>query len=243
MSANGQVVVATDLTRRYGQGDAAVDALAGVSTGFERGRFTAIMGPSGSGKSTLMHILAGLDTPTTGTVELDGVDITHLDDGELTKLRRDKLGFVFQFFNLLPVLTAEENILLPLSIAGRKPDQEWLDRLVQTVGLDDRRTHRPSELSGGQQQRVAVARALLSKPAVVFADEPTGNLDSKASADVLRLLRQAVDDFGQTVIMVTHEAHAAAYADRLVVLRDGKVAHDGDAGREGDILELMKAVA
>ena len=243
MSANGQVVVATDLTRRYGQGDAAVDALAGVSTGFERGRFTAIMGPSGSGKSTLMHILAGLDTPTTGTVELDGVDLTHLDDGELTKLRRDKLGFVFQFFNLLPVLTAEENILLPLSIAGRKPDQEWLDRLVQTVGLDDRRTHRPSELSGGQQQRVAVARALLSKPAVVFADEPTGNLDSKSSAEVLELLRQAVDEFGQTVIMVTHEAHAAAYADRLVVLRDGKVAHDGDAGREGDILELMKAVA
>ena len=242
MSANGQVVVATDLTRRYGQGDAAVDALAGVSTGFERGRFTAIMGPSGSGKSTLMHILAGLDTPTTGTVELDGVDITHLDDGELTKLRRDKLGFVFQFFNLLPVLTAEENILLPLSIAGRKPDQEWLDRLVQTVGLDDRRTHRPSELSGGQQQRVAVARALLSKPAVVFADAPTGNLDSKSSAEVLELLRQAVDEFGQTVIMVTHDPAAAAHADRLITLRDGMLVQDGAPGSADDVIELMKQI-
>ena len=242
MSANGQVVVATDLTRRYGQGDAAVDALAGVSTGFERGRFTAIMGPSGSGKSTLMHILAGLDTPTTGTVELDGVDITHLDDGELTKLRRDKLGFVFQFFTLLPVLTAEENILLPLSIAGRKPDQEWLDRLVQTVGLDDRRTHRPSELSGGQQQRVAVARALLSKPAVVFADEPTGNLDSKSSAEVLELLRQAVDEFGQTVIMVTHDPAAAAHADRLITLRDGMLVQDGAPGSADDVIELMKQI-
>ena len=242
MSANGQVVVATDLTRRYGQGDAAVDALAGVSTGFERGRFTAIMGPSGSGKSTLMHILAGLDTPTTGTVELDGVDITHLDDGELTKLRRDKLGFVFQFFNLLPVLTAEENILLPLSIAGRKPDQEWLDRLVQTVGLDDRRTHRPSELSGGQQQRVAVARALLSKPAVVFADEPTGTLDSKSSAEVLELLRQAVDEFGQPVIMVTHDPAAAAHADRLITLRDGMLVQDGAPGSADDVIELMKQI-
>ena len=179
MSANGQVVVANDVSRRYGEGDAAVDALVGISTGFERGRFTAIMGPSGSGKSTLMHILAGLDRPTSGTVNLDGQEITGLDDGELTKLRRDKLGFVFQFFNLLPVLTAEENLVLPLSIAGRKPDREWLDQLIETVGLEDRRTHRPSELSGGQQQRVAVARALVSKPAVVFADEPTGNLDSK----------------------------------------------------------------
>ena len=242
MSANGQVVVATDLTRRYGEGDAAVDALAGVSTGFERGRFTAIMGPSGSGKSTLMHILAGLDTPTSGQVELDGVDITHLDDGELTKLRRDKLGFVFQFFNLLPVLTAEENILLPLSIAGRKPDREWLDRLVRTVGLDDRRTHRPAELSGGQQQRVAVARALLSKPAVVFADEPTGNLDSKSSTEVLELLRQAVDEFGQTVIMVTHDPAAAAHADRLITLRDGKLVQDGAPGSADDVIELMKQI-
>jgi putative ABC transport system ATP-binding protein len=237
---NGQVVVATDLTRRYGEGDAAVDALAGVSTGFERDRFTAIMGPSGSGKSTLMHILAGLDKPTSGSVELDGVEITRLDDGELTQLRRDKLGFVFQFFNLLPVLTAEENLVLPLSIAGRKPDRQWVDQLVRTVGLEDRRTHRPSELSGGQQQRVAVARALVSKPAVVFADEPTGNLDSKASADVLQLLRQAVDEFGQTVIMVTHDPVAAAHADRLITLRDGQLVQDGAPGSAADVIELMK---
>jgi putative ABC transport system ATP-binding protein len=242
VSLNGQVVVATDLTRRYGQGDAAVDALAGVSTGFERDRFTAIMGPSGSGKSTLMHILAGLDKPTTGTVELDGVEITGLDDGELTRLRRDKLGFVFQFFNLLPVLSAEENLVLPLSIAGRKPDREWVDQLIRTVGLEDRRTHRPAELSGGQQQRVAVARALVSKPAVVFADEPTGNLDSKASEDVLALLRQAVDGFGQTVIMVTHDPGAAAHADRLVTLRDGKLVHDAAPGSADDVIELMKQI-
>jgi putative ABC transport system ATP-binding protein len=233
-------VVATDLTRRYGEGDAAVDALAGVSTAFERDRFTAIMGPSGSGKSTLMHILAGLDKPTGGSVTLDGVEITGLDDGELTKLRRDKLGFVFQFFNLLPVLTAEENLVLPLSIAGRKPDQQWVEQLIQTVGLAERRTHRPAELSGGQQQRVAVARALVSKPAVVFADEPTGNLDSKASADVLQLLRQAVDEFGQTVIMVTHDPVAAAHADRLITLRDGKLVQDGAPGSADDVIELMK---
>ena len=242
MSANGPVVVATDIHRRYGEGDTAVDALDGVTTSFERDRFTAIMGPSGSGKSTLMHILAGLDKPTSGTVELDGVEITGLDDGELTQLRRDKLGFVFQFFNLLPVLTAEENILLPLSIAGRKPDQEWLDRLDDTVGLGDRRTHRPSELSGGQQQRVAVARALLSKPAVVFADEPTGNLDSKSSQEVLALLRQAVDEFGQTVIMVTHDPAAAAHADRLITLRDGKLVQDGAPGSADDVIELMKQI-
>jgi putative ABC transport system ATP-binding protein len=233
-------VVATDLTRRYGEGDAAVDALAGVSTAFERDRFTAIMGPSGSGKSTLMHILAGLDKPTGGSVQLDGVEITGLDDGKLTELRRDKLGFVFQFFNLLPVLTAEENLVLPLSIAGRKPDRAWVEQLIQTVGLADRRTHRPSELSGGQQQRVAVARALVSKPAVVFADEPTGNLDSKASADVLNLLRQSVDEFGQTVIMVTHDPVAAAHADRLITLRDGKLVQDGAPGSADDVIELMK---
>jgi putative ABC transport system ATP-binding protein len=242
MSVNGQVVEATGVSRRYGEGDAAVDALVDVSTGFERGRFTAIMGPSGSGKSTLMHILAGLDTPTAGTVLLDGEEITGLDDGELTKLRREKLGFVFQFFNLLPVLTAEENLVLPLSIAGRKPDPQWVDQLIRTVGLEDRRTHRPAELSGGQQQRVAVARALVSKPAVVFADEPTGNLDSKASADVLRLLRQAVDEFGQTVIMVTHDPAAAAHADRLITLRDGRVVQDGAPGSADDVIELMKQV-
>jgi len=228
---NGQVVEAFDLSRRYGEGAAAVDALVDVTTGFERGRFVAIMGPSGSGKSTLMHILAGLDKPTSGTVILDGEEITSLNDSELTELRRDKLGFVFQFFNLLPVLTAEENLVLPLSIAGRKPDREWVERLMRTVGLEDRRTHRPSELSGGQQQRVAVARALVSKPTVVFADEPTGNLDSKASDDVLLLLRQAVDEFGQTVIMVTHDPAAAAHADRLLVLRDGQIVSDGPPDR------------
>ena len=238
-----QIVVGTDLHRRYGEGHAAVDALAGVTTSFERGRFSAIMGPSGSGKSTLMHILAGLDRPTAGTVQIDGVDITALDDGDLTKLRRDKLGFIFQFFNLIPVLTAEENIVLPLSIAGRKPDEEWLAQLIQTVGLGDRRTHRPAELSGGQQQRVAVARALISKPAVVFADEPTGNLDSKASEEVLQLLRHSVDDFGQTVVMVTHDPEAASHADRLVVLRDGRVVHDAQAGTADEVIELMKSVA
>ncbi|HEY7454964.1 MAG TPA: ABC transporter ATP-binding protein [Thermoleophilaceae bacterium] len=237
------IVTAVDVHRRYGEGHAAVDALAGVSVGFERGRFSAIMGPSGSGKSTLMHILAGLDRPTAGTVMLDGDEITQLDDGDLTKLRRDKLGFVFQFFNLIPVLTAEENMLLPLSIAGRKPDDEWYGRLVETVGLGDRLTHRPAELSGGQQQRVAVARALVSRPAVVFADEPTGNLDSRASEEVLHLLRTAVDEFNQTVVMVTHDPEAASYADRLVVLRDGLVVHDGDAGSTEQVIELMKDVA
>jgi putative ABC transport system ATP-binding protein len=237
------IVTATDVRRRYGEGDAAVDALAGVTTAFDRGRYSAIMGPSGSGKSTLMHILAGLDRPTSGSVELDGVEITALDDADLTRLRRDKLGFIFQFFNLIPVLTAEENIVLPLSIAGKRPDEEWLRRLVDTVGLADRLTHRPAELSGGQQQRVAVARALISKPAVVFADEPTGNLDSKSSEEVLRLLRQSVDDLGQSVVMVTHDPEAASYADRLVVLRDGRIVHDADAGTAEQVIELMKEVA
>jgi putative ABC transport system ATP-binding protein len=237
------IVTATAVRRRYGEGATAVDALAGVSVAFERGRYSAIMGPSGSGKSTLMHILAGLDRPTGGSVVLDGVDITELDDGDLTRLRRDKLGFIFQFFNLLPVLTAEENIVLPLSIAGERVDPEWLRRLVDTVGLADRLTHRPAELSGGQQQRVAVARALVSKPAVVFADEPTGNLDSKSSEEVLRMLRQSVDELGQTVVMVTHDPEAAAYADRLIVLRDGLVVHDAAAGTADDVIELMKEVA
>jgi putative ABC transport system ATP-binding protein len=220
-----------------------VDALRGVSIDFSEGRFTAIMGPSGSGKSTLMNILAGLDRPTSGTVTLDGTDITKLDDGKLTQLRRDKLGFVFQFFNLLPVLTAEENIVLPLSIAGRDPDKQWLDQLIATIGLDDRRTHRPSQLSGGQQQRVAIARALASKPAVIFADEPTGNLDSKASDDVLELLRRAVDEFDQTVVMVTHDAHAASFADQLVVLVDGQIVEDREAPDADAILDIMKSVA
>jgi len=239
-SSDGTIVQAREVSRRYGEGDAAVDALSDVSVEFQRDRFTAIMGPSGSGKSTLMHILAGLDSPTGGTVLVDGTEITGLDDAELTELRRDKLGFVFQFFNLLPVLTAEENLVLPLSIAGRKPDQAWLDQLVKAVGIEDRLTHRPSELSGGQQQRVAVARALVSKPAVVFADEPTGNLDSKASEDVLKLLRQAVDEFDQTVIMVTHDPEAATYADRLLTLRDGRIVSDAAPGTVDEVIELMK---
>jgi putative ABC transport system ATP-binding protein len=239
----GATIVATvDLHRRYGEGPAAVDALAGVSVAIRRGEYTAIMGASGSGKSTLMHLMAGLDTPTSGTVTLDGVQLAELDDRRLTELRRDKVGFVFQAFNLLPVLTAEENLVLPLTIAGRKPDSEWLESLLQAVGLGDRRKHRPSELSGGQQQRVAVARALVSKPAVVFADEPTGNLDSAASNEVLALLRRAVDDFDQTVVMVTHDPAAAAYADRLIVLADGRVAHDGEAGTAEGVLDVMKAV-
>jgi putative ABC transport system ATP-binding protein len=237
------IVTATDVRRRFGEGDAAVNALAGVSVGFERGRFSAIMGPSGSGKSTLMHILAGLDRPTSGTVTIDSVDLTGLDDAALTRLRRDKLGFVFQFFNLIPVLTAEENVVLPLSIAGAKPDPDWIERLITTVGLGDRRTHRPAELSGGQQQRVAVARALASKPAVIFADEPTGNLDSRSSEEVLQLLRQSVDELGQSVVMVTHDPEAASHADRLIVLRDGLVVHDAQAGSADEVIELMKEVA
>lgn len=236
----GAIVAAKDLRRRFGEGDAAVDALDGVTVEFEPSRFNAIMGPSGSGKSTLMHILAGLDRPTSGSVMIEGQEISGLSDKELTRLRRDKLGFVFQAFNLLPVLTAEENILLPLTIAGDKPDRAWVDELINIVGLDDRRTHRPAELSGGQQQRVAVARALVSRPAVVFADEPTGNLDSKSGQDVLDLLRRAVDDFGQTVVMVTHEPDAAAYADRLLTLRDGRLVHDTTPGSPEDVIELLK---
>jgi putative ABC transport system ATP-binding protein len=223
------IVAAHEITRRYGEGEAAVDALRGVSVGIAPGEFAAIMGPSGSGKSTLMHILAGLDRPTGGTVEIDGSDLSELDDARLTELRRDRVGFVFQAFNLLPVLSALENIVLPLEIAGRRPDQEWIDRLIDTIGIRDRLTHRPAELSGGQQQRVAVARALASRPAVIFADEPTGNLDSSASEEVLGLLRHAVDEFGQTVIMVTHEQHAAAFADRVLEMADGLIV--GDRGR------------
>jgi putative ABC transport system ATP-binding protein len=237
------IVSATGVTRVFGEGEAAVRALDGISVDFPAGRFTAIMGPSGSGKSTLMHILAGLDRPTEGTVVLDGVELQRLDDRGLTELRRDKVGFVFQSFNLLPVLTAEENILLPLSIAGRKPDRQWIERLVDTVRLSDRLTHRPSELSGGQQQRVAVARALASRPAVVFADEPTGNLDSKSSTELLELLRRSVDEFGQTIIMVTHDAGAASYADRLLLLGDGRIVHDGRAQSPEAVLDLIKAVA
>jgi putative ABC transport system ATP-binding protein len=236
------IVSALHLSRTFGEGDAAVHALTDVSVDFPTGGFTAIMGPSGSGKSTLMHLLAGLDSPTSGTVAVDGTELSGLKDGELTRLRRDKLGFVFQGFNLVPVLDAEENILLPLTLAGREPDREWFDLLVATVGITDRLTHRPSELSGGQQQRVAVARALIHKPAVVFADEPTGNLDSKASADLLELLRRAADEFGQTIVMVTHDANAASYADRLIVLVDGRIVRDEGAGDAEAVLELMKSV-
>jgi putative ABC transport system ATP-binding protein len=241
-NASRTLVEANDLSRRYGQGEAAVDALSDVTVRFPASRFAAIMGPSGSGKSTLMHILAGLDRPTAGTVRLADVELAGLDDKRLTELRRDKIGFIFQTFNLLPVLNAEENILLPLSIAGRDPDREWLERLVETVGIGDRLEHRPAELSGGQQQRVAIARALVSRPAVVFADEPTGNLDSKASGDVLELLRHAVDDFEQTVVMVTHDAHAASYADRLLVLADGRIVHDSPSVTTDEALDLMKAI-
>jgi putative ABC transport system ATP-binding protein len=237
------IVSTTELRRVYGEGETAVHALRGVTLGFPSGQFAAIMGPSGSGKSTLMHLLAGLDRPTAGSVVVDGSELANLDDKALTRLRRDRLGFVFQAYNLVPVLSAEENILLPLTLAGRKPDKEWLDRLIAAVGLGDRLDHRPSELSGGQQQRVAVARALIHRPAVVFADEPTGNLDSASSDEVLGLLRQAVDEFDQTVIMVTHDAHAASVADRIVVLNDGQIVHDGGAESTEGVLDLMKAVA
>ena len=241
--ADRPIVSASAVTRTFGEGDAAVRALDGVSIDLPQGAFTAIMGPSGSGKSTLMHILAGLDRPTSGTVTVDGVDLAELDDGELTELRRDKVGFVFQFFNLLPVLSAEENILLPLSLAGRDPDRERFDRLVDAVGLRDRLSHRPSELSGGQQQRVAIARALVSSPAVVFADEPTGNLDSNSSDEILALMRRAVDEFGQTIVMVTHDPNAAATADRVVVLVDGRIVEDARPSSPDQVLDLMKQVA
>ena len=236
----GGIVVARDVTRVYGEGEAAVRALDGVDAAFAAGRFTAIMGPSGSGKSTLMHILAGLDRPTSGSVVLDGVELTGLDDRALTQLRRDRVGFVFQSFNLLPVLTARENIELPLKIAGREPDAAWLDRVIDAVDIRSRLTHRPSELSGGQQQRVAVARALASRPAVVFADEPTGNLDSKSGQDVLGLLRRSVEEFGQTIVMVTHDPSAAAIADALLLLADGRVVHDGAAGSVAEVIDQMK---
>jgi putative ABC transport system ATP-binding protein len=237
------IVSTAELRKVYGEGETAVQALRGVTVALPSGQFAAIMGPSGSGKSTLMHLLAGLDRPTAGSVVVDGAELANLDDRALTRLRRDRLGFVFQAFNLVPVLSAEENIMLPLTLAGKKPDREWLTTLIDAVGLGDRLTHRPSELSGGQQQRVAVARALIHRPAVVFADEPTGNLDSKSSDEVLALLRQAVDEFGQTVVMVTHDAHAASVADRIVVLSDGRVVHDGAGETTEGVLDLMKAVA
>ncbi len=233
-------VRAVDLRKTYGSGDNAVHALDGVSVDFVAGRFTAVMGPSGSGKSTLMHVTAGLDTATSGQVLVGDTDLTTLKDKALTRLRRDRIGFVFQQFNLVPTLTAEENITLPLALAGRTADAEWLARIVDVVGLADRLTHRPPELSGGQQQRVAVARALVARPEVVFADEPTGNLDSRSGAEVLAFLRRSVDDMGQTVVMVTHDAVAAAYADRVLFLADGKVVGDLVAPTSQRVLDFLK---
>ena len=234
-------VQARGLVRRYGDGDAAVEALRGVDLAVPRGQFCAVMGPSGSGKSTLLHHLAGLDTPTSGTVLLDGHDLSSLKDDALTKLRRDRVGFVFQAFNLLPTLSAEENVTLPLALAGRRPDPARLEDVLRRVGLIDRRHHRPVALSGGQQQRVAVARAILGDPAVLFADEPTGNLDSAAGAAVLALLREAVDSLGQTIVMVTHDAHAAAAADRVVILADGRVVADlRDPASEDEVAAALR---
>jgi len=236
-------VAAVDLVKVYGNGDTAVRALDGVTVGFTRAQFTAIMGPSGSGKSTLMHCLAGLDTATSGQALLGGTDLTRQSDRVLTKVRRERIGFVFQSFNLLPQLTAEQNILLPLELAGRKPDRQLFSHLTESLGITGRLSHRPSELSGGQQQRVAVARALVSRPEVVFADEPTGNLDSRSGAEVLMFLRNSVRELGQTVVMVTHDPSAAAYADRVVLLADGKVAGEIDRPTLGSVTEALQALA
>ncbi len=241
-SVDGAIVACRDLRRRFGEGEAAVEALRGVDVEFPAGELTAIVGPSGSGKSTLMHLLAGLDKPTSGQAWIDGVEVTSLGDKGLTELRREKLGFIFQFFNLVPVLDAEENVKLPLKIAGRDVDEAWVDQLLETVGLDERRSHRPSELSGGQQQRVAIARALVSRPAVVFADEPTGNLDSKSGTGVLDLLRHSVDELDQTVVMVTHDPKVASFADRVLLLADGRLAADRRCEGEDEVIELMREV-
>jgi putative ABC transport system ATP-binding protein len=242
MSTNGSVVVAQAVSKRYGEGDTAVDALRGVSLEVSSGQLTTVMGPSGSGKSTLMHILAGLDKPSTGSVKIGGTEITSLGDTDLTKLRREHIGFIFQFFNLLPMLNAEENILLPLTIAGEKVDKAWLEQLITSVGLQDRRTHRPSELSGGQQQRVAIARALVSRPTVVFADEPTGNLDSKTGGEILELLRQAVQDAGQTTVMVTHDPRSASIADRILFLADGNIVRELPRSEPSAVIAAMEEI-
>jgi putative ABC transport system ATP-binding protein len=235
-------VVATGVIRRFGAGETSVTALRGVTVEIARGQLTAVMGPSGSGKSTLMHILAGLDKPTEGSVRVQNTEITELNDDALTRLRRDHVGFVFQFFNLLPMLDARENMLLPMAIAGRQPEPGWLETVIAETGLGDRLTHRPSELSGGQQQRVAIARALVSRPAVLFADEPTGNLDSTSSGEILQLLRRSVDSVGQTVVMVTHDPRAAAIADRILFLSDGQIVKDIGKSSEAEIVDAMKGL-
>jgi len=238
----GAAARADDLRKLYGEGDAAVEALRGISIEFARGAFTAIMGPSGSGKSTLLHCLAGLDSPTSGSVWIGDVDLTTLSEKQLTALRRDKVGFVFQAFNLVPTLTASENITLPLDIAGRDVDAAWYDQVVDTIGLRDRLAHRPSELSGGQQQRVAGARALVSRPEIVFADEPTGNLDSRSGAELLGFFREAVTTYGQTTVMVTHDANAASYADRVVFLADGLVVDEMREPTAASVLDRLKSL-
>jgi putative ABC transport system ATP-binding protein len=242
MEGQTTVVRADDLVRTYGEGDTAVKALRGVGVEITAGQLTAVMGPSGSGKSTLMHILAGLDQPTSGSVQIGGTEITTLGDDDLTKLRRKHIGFIFQFFNLLPMLTARDNIVLPLTIAGEKPDPEYFDELVARVGLTDRLTHRPAELSGGQQQRVAIARALVSRPTVIFADEPTGNLDSRTSNEILQLMRGSVDEYGQTTVMVTHDAKAAAMADRVLYLADGEIVKETGRTDQHEILQIIDAL-
>jgi putative ABC transport system ATP-binding protein len=238
----GDVVVATDVTRMYGEGATAVEALRGVSLSVRSGELVAVMGPSGSGKSTLMHLLAGLDKPTGGTIEIAGTVINGLDDKKLTKLRREHIGFVFQFFNLLPMLSAEENVVLPLSIAGEKPDKEWLADLLDKTGLKDRGSHRPSELSGGQQQRVAIARALVTRPTILFADEPTGNLDSKTGGEILDLLRDSSSSYGQTIVMVTHEPRASAIADRILFIADGLIVKELTDATPAQVLEVMSTL-
>jgi putative ABC transport system ATP-binding protein len=239
----GPVVSADVLTRRYGEGETAVDALRGVSLDVPKGALTAVMGPSGSGKSTLMHILAGLDKPTSGEVTIAGTGISKLNDTDLTKLRRIHIGFIFQFFNLLPMLNAEENVVLPLSLAGEKADKAWVAELMGKIGLEDRRGHRPSELSGGQQQRVAIGRALVSRPTIVFADEPTGNLDSKTSGEILDLMRESVDGYGQTTVMVTHDPRAATIADRILFLADGLIVRDLGPSTAGEVIAVSEELA